>query len=446
MQIPRAGALAEVESGRVRARYRWFVVFVLFAFLLLHQADKLLIGPLTTAIMADFGINEAQMGAVSSLAIVVASVLYPVWGYLYDRYARAPLLALASLIWGATTWLNALARTFPLFMITRSTTGIDDSSYPGLYSLLADYFGPRTRGRVYGAMQMSGPLGFMLGTVLATMLGGTLGWRRVFFITGGCGIGVAALIYFGVRELPRGRAEPEMEALETVGRYRIDWQAVRDLFRIPSLLLLMAQGFFGVFAWNVLTFWFFRYLETERGYTSGQAMVAMLVAIAALSVGYLVGGNLGDALFQRTWRGRAIVGGAGTLAAAVLLLLTMDVSAEHTTLFTLLLAVTGVVMSIAAPNAMATVPDITLPEARSTAQAVRKLVEDGGAALAPFLAGVIAMRSSLHVAIVTICVTTWVACAVLFGVVAYLVPRDVEALRRAMRERASELTQPVESE
>jgi len=49
------------------------------------------------------------------------------------------------------------------------------------------------------------------------------------------------------------------------------------------------------------------------------------------------------------------------------------------------------------------------------------------------------MRSSLHVAIVTICVTTWVACAVLFGVVAYLVPRDVEALRRAMRERASEL-------
>jgi Na+/H+ antiporter NhaC len=31
-----------------------------------------------------------------------------VWGYLYDRYARAKLLALASLIWGSTTWLNAL--------------------------------------------------------------------------------------------------------------------------------------------------------------------------------------------------------------------------------------------------------------------------------------------------------------------------------------------------
>jgi len=64
----------------MKSRYRWFVAFVFFLFLLLHQADKLLIGPLTTAIMEDFRINEAQMGAVSSLAVVVASLLYPVWG------------------------------------------------------------------------------------------------------------------------------------------------------------------------------------------------------------------------------------------------------------------------------------------------------------------------------------------------------------------------------
>jgi MFS family permease len=165
-------------------------------------------------------------------------------------------------------------------------------------------------------------------------------------------------------------------------------------------------------------------------------MVAMLVAIAGLSTGYVVGGNLGDALFQRTRRGRAIVGGLGTLLAALLLLLTMAVPTERTLLFTVLLALTGVAMSTTGPNAMATVPDITVPEARSTAQAVRKLVEDGGAALAPFLAGLIAVRTSLHTAIVTISVSTWLACAALFGLVAYLVPRDVEALRRTMRERA----------
>lgn len=422
----------------MKSRYRWFVALVFFLFLLLHQGDKLLIGPLTTAIMEDFQINEAQMGAVSSLAIVVASLLYPVWGYLYDRYARDKLLALASFLWGSTTWLNALAPTYPLFMATRSTTGIDDSSYPGLYSLLADYFGPQMRGKVYGVMQMSGPLGFMVGTVLATAVGSVIGWRKVFLITGSSGILIAILIFFTVREQPRGSAEPEMEGVDMVQTYRIDREALRGLLRIPSLLLLMAQGFFGVFAWNVLIFWFFRYLEVERGYTSGQAMTTMLVAIAALSVGFVAGGNLGDALFKRTRRGRAIVGGLGTLAAALFLLVTMSVAAENRLLFTILLGFTGVTMSTTAPNAMATVPDITPPEARSTAQAVRKLVEDGGAALAPFLAGVIAMRASLHSAIIVICVSTWLACAAIFGAVAFVVPGDVEALRRVMRDRAAE--------
>lgn len=60
-------------------------------------------------------------------------------------------------------------------MITRSSTGIDNSSYPGLYSLLADYFSPRLRGKVYGLMQMSSPLGAAVGTVLATSLGGAPG-------------------------------------------------------------------------------------------------------------------------------------------------------------------------------------------------------------------------------------------------------------------------------
>src|SRR3990172_3915289 len=149
-----------------RLKYRGFVVAVFFAFMLLHQSDRLLIGPLTTPIMQTFGIDEVQMGAVSTGALLVAAVMYPLWGYLYDRYARAKLLALASFIWGATTWLNATVRSYPAFLITRSATGIDDSSYPGLYSLISDYFGPKVRGRIYGLLQLTQPLGYLLGTIL----------------------------------------------------------------------------------------------------------------------------------------------------------------------------------------------------------------------------------------------------------------------------------------
>jgi len=423
---------------RSGSRYRWFVVLIFFWFVLLHQADRLLVGPLTTPIMETFGINEAQMGAVSSMAIVVAAVLYPIWGYLYDRYTRARLLALASFIWGSTTWLNALAPNYPTFLITRASTGVDDSSYPGMWSLLSDYFGPRMRGKVYGLLQVAQPLGYMLGTVLAAMLAGVMKWRNVFLITGGAGIVVAILIFFGVREPQRGQSEPEMAGLSQIASRHIDRRLALGLLRKRSYLLLLSQGFFGVFPWQVLIFWFFRYLETERSYTADQAMLAMIVAIVMLAAGYFGGGVIGDFFFRRTPRGRTLTGMIGVLSGAVLLFLTMNVPLENRGLFTVLLGLTGITMSVAAPNVVATVQDVTEPEARSTAQAVLSFAENIGSAVAPWLAGIIAVRSSLRVAIVVICVSTWLACAALFGATSALVPGDIERLRRTMQARAEQ--------
>jgi predicted MFS family arabinose efflux permease len=127
--------------------------------------------------------------------------------YYLNRYARARLLALASFIWGATTWMNAIMRSFGGFLVTRASTGIDDSSYPGLYTLVADYFGPNLRGKVYGILQLAQPLGFLAGMVLALIIAPMIGgWRTVFYITGALGLVVALFIYFGVKEMPRRRA------------------------------------------------------------------------------------------------------------------------------------------------------------------------------------------------------------------------------------------------
>ena len=132
-----------------RRTYPVVVVVIFFFFIFLHQTDKLLIGSLQVPISESFNLNDLQWGLVNSGALIVGTLLYPLWGYLYDRFARAKLLALASLIWGATTWLSSIVRTYPQFLGTRASTGIDDSSYPGLYSLVADYFPPKVRGKVY---------------------------------------------------------------------------------------------------------------------------------------------------------------------------------------------------------------------------------------------------------------------------------------------------------
>ena len=418
-------------------RNNYSVVFVFFLFILLHQSDKLLIGPLTTDIIAEFGITDTQMGAVFSTALIVGSVLYPVWGYLYDRFARAKLVAAASLIWGVTTWLSAIAPTFSTFLITRASTGIDDSSYPGVYSIISDYFGPEKRGRIFGALQIALPLGYLVGLVLALMLAPQIGWRNIFYITGGLGILLAVLIYFTVKEPPRCQAEPEFEHHTEIETFKFEWSTARELLKKRSLWLLFAQGFAGVFPWNVITFWFFAYLERERSYGDTEILTTMAPAVLMLAAGYFIGGSAGDALFKRTKRGRLLVAMAAVLIGALLLNFTLNVPVDQKSLFFFALLGTALFIPFASPNVFSTVHDITPPEVRSTALSIQYFIENGGAAIAPLLAGFLADQTgSLGSSILVICVTAWLIGAVFLAGAAYLIPKDIDSLRNEMKMRA----------
>jgi MFS family permease len=376
------------------------------------------------------------MGAVLTGALIVGTVLYPLWGYLYDRFARSKLLALASFIWGSTTWLSAIVRTYPAFLLTRASTGIDDSSYPGLYSLIADYFGPNMRGKVYGLLQLTQPIGYLVGMILALMLAPTLGWRNVFYITGALGIVLAVLIFFGVREMPRGQAEPELRDLE-ISQYRFNWQQAREVFRKRTMWFVFLQGFAGVFPWNVITYWFFTYLAEERGYDESSILFTMAPIILVLAGSYFLGGSLGDWAFKRTLKGRILVSTIGVLMGAVFLFFAINTPVEARGAFFALMILTAVFMPLSSPNVIATVYDVTMPEVRSTAQASEYFIENAGAAFAPLLAGIIADASSLETSIMAICITAWILCFFFYLGALFFIERDIKSLRGQMAERAA---------
>ncbi len=418
--------------------YRWIVVLIFFFFVLLHQADKLLIGPLTENIIKDFHITLTQMGFVSSGALIVMTIFYPLWGYLYDRYTRPKLLALAAFIWGSTTWLNAIAPNYSAFLATRASTGIDDASYPGLFSMVSDYFGPSLRGKVYGVLQFTQPLGYLLGMVLGLMLSGLVGWRGVFYITGSLGIVMAVVIFFGVKDVPRGQSEPELAQLDLSGKYHFDWEIARDLFKKPSLRLLFIQGFFGVFPWNAISVWFFYYLGAERGFSNDTQLVVMTIAVLVLAIGYPIGGGLGDMLFKRDKRGRLFVSTVGVILGAIFLWLGLNVPNENVILFTVLLGTTAIFMPFASPNVISTVYDVTLPEVRSTAVSVQYFIESLGAASAPAILGYIADQTSMKNAFLIICVGTWVFCAIFFYITSRYIGHDIDILRNELAARANQ--------
>ena len=419
------------------SRYRWFVVGIFFAFMLLHQTDKLMIGSLQVPITETFHINNRQWGLINSGALIVATILYPIWGYLYDRFARAKLLSLAAFIWGATTWLNAIMRTFSGFLVTRASTGIDDSSYPGLYTLVADYFGPNLRGKVYGILQLAQPLGFLAGMVLALIIAPMIGgWRSVFFLTGALGLVVALFIFFGVKEMPRGKAEPEFEGMAEMATFHFSWKEAREIFKKRTMWFVFLQGFAGQFPWNVIVYFFFAYLAKERGYDQGSILFTMAPVILVLSSGYFIGGSLGDALFKRTRKGRIIISSIGVLLGAIFLFLALKTPVEARTQFFIFMCLTAIFMPLSSANVIATVYDITVPEVRSTAQAVEYFVENTGAAFSPIVAGALADAFSLQTAILLTCIVAWGLCFVFYQGALFTIDHDIQTLRSQMQQRA----------
>jgi MFS family permease len=155
-----------------------------------------------------------------------------------------------------------------------------------------------------------------------------------------------------------------------------------------------------------------------------------------MAAGYPAGGALGDWLFKKNKRGRMFVSAFGVIAGAILLLFTMNIGMKQNLLFMIMLCATGFFVPFASTNVVSTVFDITLPEVRSTANAVEKVIEGAGAMLAPLITGIIADLTSLKNAIIILCVGAWLICFAFFISVIVLVPRDIDKMRTVMSKRA----------
>jgi MFS transporter, Spinster family, sphingosine-1-phosphate transporter len=101
-----------------------------------------MIGSLQAPINETFGLHSQQWRLLNSDALIVATGLFPIWGFLRSIITRE-LHSFASFIWGVTTWLSAILQTFGGFMVTRAFTRIDD------------YFGLTLRGKIYGILYLA---------------------------------------------------------------------------------------------------------------------------------------------------------------------------------------------------------------------------------------------------------------------------------------------------
>jgi MFS family permease len=185
---------------------------------------------------------------------------------------------------------------------------------PAAFSLLADTFEPRIRGRAIAVVALSGTIGsggsFLIGGLVLRavpgdtlvhlpLLGDRLGWQIAFLAAGAPGLLIAALM-LAVREPVR-----KERALHGAGSaakgllrpyVRRHGGMLVGLFFIGALLMMVA---YGVAAW--MATYFIRRFGLEPS-TVGYALGAL--SIAAGLLGGLSGGAVSDWLGQRRVGGR----------------------------------------------------------------------------------------------------------------------------------------------
>jgi len=424
------------SSGALRGA--WYVTFVFFIFVVLHYADKFLISPLLPLIKEEFQLSYTELGAIETGAILIAVIFMPLWGYLFDKYARPLLVTLASIIWSGTTILSTFSRNYVELFFTRSMTGIDNQATSGLMSFLGDYFPPEKRATALGILQAAETFGALIGVIIGLIIGTFFGWRSAFLLTAAPGIILAIVILLTVKDVPRGGTEPELISVRDKLKETFSAKALKKLLERRSVLFLYLQGFFGVFPWNILSYWLFTYMKEARGFEEGSQLLVMLAALISMVIGNVSAGMVGDWAFKRNRRGR-IIFAALTVIVGLVFFDMAFLTKGGVELFLVLGAITAFFMPMAGPCVSSSVQDVALPEIRGSAMAMLLFFYNVGSAFSPLITGYAADSIGLEPGIITIVNITWAICIILLTMAAVFIPKDIEWKKRELSERAKTL-------
>ena len=193
-----------------------------------NYLDRMVMAILVEPIKHDLGLSDTQMGLLSGFAF---ALLYAVLGLplarIADRRSRVALVSVSLALWSAMTALTGMARTFLELFMVRVAVGVGEAGcMPASHSLIGDLFPAQRRAFAISIFQAGGFLGQSLGLALAGAAAQFWGWRVAVVLAGLLGVPLALIMFFTVREPPRGEAhsqasrEPLRTTLRALGMTR----------------------------------------------------------------------------------------------------------------------------------------------------------------------------------------------------------------------------------
>lgn len=211
-------SLSGSATGETRVKqhgvYKSYLLVLLMVILAFNFVDRMALGIVLQDIKIDLGLSDTQLGLLSGIAF---ALFYSLMGIPIARWAdrgnRVVIISLSAAIWSVMVSLCGLAGSFIQLLLIRIGVGVGEAGcIPPAHSLIADNFTRAERPRAAAIYAFGGPLGFVLGYLLAGWLNEFYGWRLTFILLGVPGVLLAALAWFTLEE-PR-RSPPDFKQSE----------------------------------------------------------------------------------------------------------------------------------------------------------------------------------------------------------------------------------------
>ena len=290
--------------------FAFYALAVLLIAYIVAFIDRIIMAMLVGPIRADLGLNDTAIALANGVAFTVFySLMGLPFGRMVDRVSRKGVIAAGVAIWSLFAAASGLARNFLTLFACRMGVGVGEAALtPGAYSVIADYFPPRVRGRAISIYTLGASLGsglaYFLGGLLiqfasqkeaiaVPLLGDVAPWRFVFIAMGLPGLVVAVLV-LTIKDPPR-RSDPEHAASSDGASFT---RFLRENRRIVATYLF-GYGLM-VLPFSALLFWGPAFMARHHHMTPAEIGVAYgLIFLGPGIAGQFAGAALSDWRYGR---------------------------------------------------------------------------------------------------------------------------------------------------
>ncbi len=161
------------------------LLILLTAINLVNYVDRSVVAAVLDPLGQGLSLNNAQLGSLTFVFLIVYMVAAPVFGVLADTYNRPKLVAAGVALWSLATAGAAFVHSYHGLLITRALVGVGEAAYAVMGpALLADSFPEDERASKFTWFYMALPLGYAVGYGLGGALAQHFGWRSAFMVVG----------------------------------------------------------------------------------------------------------------------------------------------------------------------------------------------------------------------------------------------------------------------